>query len=97
MYFLKYKVLPALNGPHNGKYGETLALCWIAQPTQDNAEQRACKSVQEAGWSILSLEEAYPVALEDIDPQHPSHNFFLRARESGEYIFFVTGPMKKPN
>ncbi len=92
MYFLKYETLPKPYVSRLEDFGATLALCWIDEPTELEADRRARNSITEDGWDILSLEEAYEVSLENCDPDHPAYSSFQRAREKGKYIIFVAGP-----
>src|SRR5262249_34295159 len=65
MYFLRYEVLPSPNAARLRDFGNTIALCWIRQAIQANADLQARISIEQAGWEIRYLEEAYPVKRED--------------------------------
>ena len=97
LFFFRYVVPPKPDGPHAGRYGETYALCWIDAEGEREADQRARSSVAEAGWRIISLDESSPVFVEEVDREHPSYKFCVKAKQNGEHIFFVTGPQPKAN
>ena len=94
MYFLRYEVLPKSNATKLKDFGNTIALCWIRQAIQANADLQARISIEEAGWEICYLEEAYPVTREDYQPDHPAQGFCDIAEQKGERIVFVTVPKK---
>ena len=94
MYFLRYEVLPNPNAARLRDFGNTIALCWIRQAIQANADLQARISIEQAGWEIRYLEEAYPVKREDYQPDHPAQHSCDIAEQKGEHIVFITVPKK---
>ena len=94
MYFLRYEVLPNPSAAKLQDFGNTIALCWIRQAIQAEADLQARISIEQAGWEIRYLEEAYPVKRDDYQPDHPAQRSCAIAEQKGEHIVFVTVPRK---
>lgn len=97
MYFVMLEASPK---PTNSAYGKTdgaFAAMFVNEPIQAAAEAAAMAFVEENGWDVIELSEAYPVELDQYPLGDPSRDKFEQALLDGVVATFNTWPVGAPD
>lgn len=62
--------------------------CWIKEEDPVRAEQRATRSLESAGWRVLSIDENQPVMRHDYESDSSGARFLEQAYVDGEVCDF---------
>ncbi len=94
IWFLKYEVLPTANSKNAGRYGPTLALCWIRSSARTEAERIAVQDVTKNGWDVVSLEEVREIPADTVS-DNIGIEYLQRNKGKTIYVTYIAGPTKK--
>jgi hypothetical protein len=70
---------------------------FVNEPVQSAAEVVAAVLIEQRGWEIEELDEAYPVELGRYPPGHPGRVLFEQAQLDGAVARFHKWPVGAPD
>jgi hypothetical protein len=97
LYFLVYAVFPMPNHPEYGAMDGAYVSLFVNEPVQSAAEVVAAALIEQQGWEIEGLGEAYPVELGRYPPGHPNRVLFEQAQLDGVVARFHKWPVGAPD
>jgi hypothetical protein len=94
---LVYAVFPKPTHPEYGAVDGAYVSLFVNEPVQAAAELAAGGLIEQQGWEIEELEEAYPVELDRYPPGHPNREQFEQAHVDGIVARFHRWPVGAPD
>ena len=97
MYFVMLGVTPK---PSNREYGVTdgaYATCWVATDDSVVAESQARSLLEDTGWDVTEVEEAYPVKRDRYLTDPVTLGRFDQASVDGVVVTLHTWPVGAPD
>ena len=96
MYFFSIHGVPGPNNPDSVTVGGAFINCYINHATLDLAESIARKSIEEAGWQIVAIEESKIVNSSSFEEDSDGMKYYEQALVDKEVFAYFTYPGDGP-
>ena len=95
MLFLSFECSPLPGSAKAAEYGGAFVSCWIDGRDRAEAEALARAVIEEDGWRVETLDEAYPITRATYDDGHSPKGLehFEQAEADGECFVVHTFPV----
>jgi len=96
MYFVMLEASPKPLHPAYGKTDGAFAAVFVNESVHAAAEAAATAFVEEHGWDVIEVNEAYPVEIDQYPVGDSSRDHFEQALLDGVVATFNTWPVGAP-
>jgi hypothetical protein len=93
MFFLSFETRPKPAHPAYDEVGGAVAALFVNEVVQDAAEAAAREFMDDAGWDVGELDQAYAVELDAFPPGHRSRARFEQALKDGIAVTYHAWPV----
>ncbi len=90
MFHLQYECCPNPESEDYHDSGGAYVNCWVKAESIESAQQSAELAITENQWTIIKLEESFPVCLDDYDNDEESVKYHKQAEINDEvYVYHM--------
>ena len=95
MYLFQFQAKPKPDSPEALRSGGSVVNCWMDMDSLETAKATAMDLIHEAGWTVVSLEEAQVVDRSDLDETKVA--YFDQALIDKTVLVFHSWPVDRPD
>ena len=97
MHFLVFLAHPKPSSDDYGSVDGAYISCWVNESVLSAADLVARQFIDDAGWDVEELDEAYPISENHYSASDPGREYADQARIDGIVVTFVVWDIGAPD